>query len=77
MYPFSLQSGVMRRVSTTFHLPVVFDDITRQLANCSDNYKFFVCSYSLLQEFAVDSEVIVTSHFEIVQKVARLVYRSR
>ena len=29
--------GVMLRVSTTLHLPVAHD-ITRQLANCDENY---------------------------------------
>ena len=44
------------------------NDITRQLANCDENYKFSVYPYSVLQEFAVDSEVIVASHPEIVRE---------
>ena len=58
MYPiylfFSLLE-VMCRVPTTLHLPVAYD-ITRQLANCDEKYKFSVYPYSILQ----DSEVIVS-----------------
>ena len=64
MYFLSLPSGVMSTVSIALHLYVAFD-ITRQLANCNNNYKFSACPYSVLQEFAVDSEVIVTSHSEM------------
>jgi len=32
------------------------------------NYKFSIYSYNMLQEFAVDNEVIVTSHSQIVRK---------
>ena len=39
-----------------------------QLANCGENYKFSVYPYSILQEFTVNTEVIVTSHPEIVRK---------
>jgi len=73
----SLSSGVMLRKFTTLHLHVAFDNITRQLANCNDNYNFYVCPYSVLQEFAIDSEVIVTSYSEMQKKVARLVYRTQ
>jgi len=45
-----------------------FDTPTRQLANCDENYKFSVYPYNMLQEFAVDSEVIVTSHPKVVRK---------
>ena len=58
----------MRRVPVVVHLHVAHDDITRQLVNCDENFKFFVYPYSMLQEFAVDSEMIVTSHPEIVRK---------
>ena len=62
--------GVMSRVLIALHLPIAHDDdITRQLANCDEKYKFFVYPYSILQEFTVDSEVIVTSHFEITRKL--------
>ena len=55
-------------VPTALHLLIAQeDDITRQLANCG-NYKFSVYPYSILQEFADDSEVLVTSHPEIVKK---------
>jgi len=61
--------GVMLRVPTALHLPVTHDDdITRQLANCDENYNFSVHPYSMLQKFAVDSEMIVMSHSEIVRK---------
>ena len=43
MYPFSLPSGVMLRIFIALHLPVAFDDVTKHLANCNDNYKFFAC----------------------------------
>jgi len=55
-------------VPTALHLLVAYDDITRQLANCDENYNFSVYPYSMLQEFVVDSEVIITSHPEIVRK---------
>jgi len=50
----------MLRVSTALHLPVAYD-----LANDNDNYNFFSCPYSILQEFTVENEVTVTSHPEI------------
>jgi len=69
IYLFFSSLEVMPRVSTTLHLPIANDDdITKQLANCDENYKFYVYLYSMLQEFAVESEVIVTSHSEIVRK---------
>ena len=39
------------------------------LDSCNDNYKFSVCPYNVLQEFAVDNEVIMMSHSEIVRKL--------
>ena len=53
---------------TAFHLFVAHDDISRQLTNCDENYKFTVYPYSMLQKFVVDSEVFVTSHREVVRK---------
>jgi len=53
---------VMPRVYIVLHLPVAYDDITGQLANDSDNYKFSACSNSVLQEFAVETEVMIISH---------------
>ena len=38
--------GVMSRVPIALHLLVVHDDITRQLANCYENYKFSIYLYS-------------------------------
>ena len=39
------------------------------MTNDNNKYKFFACPYSVLQEFAVDSEVIITSQSEIVRKL--------
>jgi len=56
-------------VPTALHLHVTHgDDITRQLANYDENYKLSVYPYTMLLEFAVDNEVIVTSHHEVVRK---------
>jgi len=41
------------------------DSLTRYIAIYNDNYKFSACLYSILQEFAVENEVNVTSHPEI------------
>ena len=41
IYLLFLLLGVMSRVSTALHLHVAHDDITKQLANCDENYKFF------------------------------------
>ena len=59
---------VMPRVHTTLHFSVAHDeDIIRQLANCDENYKFFVYPYSMLHKFVIVSEVIVTNYSEIVR----------
>jgi len=51
-------------------VPVAHDDITRQLANNNDNYKFFACPYSVLQQdFVVEIEVMCTSHPEVVREI--------
>jgi len=63
--PFFASLEVMSRVSIALHLPVAYNDITRQLANNNVNYKFSACPYSILREFAVENEVTVTSHPEI------------
>ena len=69
--------GVILRVSTALHLPVVYiDDIIRSIAIYNDTYKFAAFSYSILQEFTVDNKVMITSHPEAVE-VARLVCRFR
>ena len=60
----------MLRVPTVLHFPVAhIDDITSPIAICNDAYKFVANLYSILQEFAVDSKVMVTSHPEIVRKL--------
>ena len=62
--------GVMSRVSTPLYLHVAHDDsLSRQIAICNDNYKFVAYPYSILQEFAADNKVIVTSHSETVRKL--------
>jgi len=59
----------MSRVPTTLHLHAAHDDdITRQLTNYDEKYKFSIYQYGMLQKFLVDSEVIVTSHPKIVRK---------
>jgi len=55
-----LSLEIMLRVPTALRLSVA-DDITRQSANYDGNYNFFVYPYSILQEFEVDREVIMTS----------------
>ena len=39
---------VMPRMSIALHLHGAYDDITRQLKNDNDKYKFSACSYSIL-----------------------------
>jgi len=41
IYLFFPSLGVISRVLTALHLHVAHDDITKQLANCDENYKFF------------------------------------
>jgi len=61
---------VMLRVSTVLHLLIARDDnITRHIAVYNDNYKFTAYSYSILQKFTIDNNVIVTSHSETVRKL--------
>ena len=51
-------------------LPIVhIDDITRPIAICNDTYKFITFPYNILQEFAVENKVMVTSHPEVVRKL--------
>jgi len=59
----------MPRVSTTLYLSVVYDDTTRQLANYNGNYNFSACPSNILHDFAVDGEVTVTSHLEIMTEL--------
>ena len=64
---------VIPRVSTPLHLHIAHDDnLTRQIAICNDNYKFATYPYNILQEFAVDNRVIVTSHSETMKKLHAL-----
>ena len=39
------------------------------IAICNDTYKFVAYPYSILQKFAVDNKVMVTSHLEAVRKL--------
>ena len=61
--------GVMLRMFTALYLSVAHDNLTKQIAICNGNYKFAAYSYSILQEFAIDNKVIVTSHYETVKKL--------
>jgi len=61
--------GIMPRVFIASHFPVAHDNLTRQIAICNDKYKFVAYSYSILQEFAVDNKMVVTSHSETVRKL--------
>jgi len=47
-------------------LPVAHDETPKQIATCSDNYKFAAFAHSILQEFAVVNEVTCMFHYEIV-----------
>ena len=61
---------VMPRILIVLHLPVAhIDDITRSIAICNDAYKFAANSYNILQEFAVDNKVMITSHPEVARKL--------
>ena len=51
------------------HFSVVHDDITRQLVNNNDKYKFYACLYSVSRDFAFEIEAMVTSHSEIVREI--------
>ena len=69
IYPIFSSLCVIPRVLTALHLLIAHDDdITRQLVNCDDKYKFSVYPYSMLQKFAIDSELIIMSHLGIVRK---------
>jgi len=57
------------RVFIALHLPVAYADITRQLADDNNNYKFSACPYSILQEFAVENEGEITSHSKIEREL--------
>jgi len=49
IYLIFLSLGVMPRVFTMLHLPIAHDDdITRQLANCDETYKFSIYPYIML-----------------------------
>jgi len=65
-----LSLGVMPNELTTSHLFVAhINDISRPIAICNDTYKFDAHPFSISQEFAVDSKVMVTSHLEAVRKL--------
>ena len=62
--------GVLLRMPTALHLPVVHNDnITRLKEIYNDTDKLVAYSYSILQKFAVDNKVVVTSHPEAVRKL--------
>jgi len=65
-----LSLGVMSRIPTALHLPVMhIDDITRPIAICNDTYKFASNLYSILREFVIDNKVMATSHLKAVRKL--------
>jgi len=60
----------MPGVPTALHLLVAYiDDITMPIAIYNDTYKYAAYSYSILQEFTVDSKVMVLSHPEAARKL--------
>jgi len=62
--------GVMLRVHTALHLPIAhIDNIIRLIAIYNDIYKFAAYPHNILQEFAVDSKLMVLSHPEVVRKL--------
>ena len=50
--------------SDALHLSITHDEISRQIANCNNGYKFVAYSHNILQEFVVDNEVVVMIHFQ-------------
>jgi len=61
---------VTPRVPTVLNLPVAYiDDISRSIGICNDTYKFAAYPYSILNEFVIDSKVMVSSHLEAVRKL--------
>jgi len=50
--------------SDTLHLPVAHYEMSREIAICNDDYKFTTYPHSILHEFVIDDEVMVTNHFE-------------
>jgi len=68
-YILFLSLGIVPRVPTALHLSVaLIDNITRPITIFNDTYKFVAYPYSIWQKFAVDNEVMVTSHPETVRK---------
>ena len=60
----------MPGVPTALHLLVAYiDDISRSIGICNDTYKFAAYPYSILNEFVIDSKVMVSSHLEAVRKL--------
>ena len=60
----------MPRMPTALYLVIAhIDDITWLIVICNDAYKFIAYPYSILQDFAVNNKVIVTSHPEAVIKL--------
>jgi len=62
--------GVMSSAYTALHLHVAcIDDIIRPVAIYNDTYKFAAYLYSILQEFTIDSKMMVPNHPEAVRKL--------
>ena len=44
-------------------MSITYDEIPRLIAICNDGYKFVVYPHSILQEFAVENEMMVIVYF--------------
>jgi len=64
LFPPSLR--VILRESIALHLRVANDETLRQIAICSDDYKFVAFSHNILHEFTLINEVTCMFHPEIV-----------
>ena len=50
--------------SDALYLPVAHDEMSRQIVICNDDYKFTTYPHSILHDFVIDDEVMVTNYFE-------------
>ena len=63
--------------SDALHLPIAYD-IPRKIAICNEHYNFVAYPQSILQEFAVNNDVMVTIHFErFPSKIERTLHARR
>jgi len=66
IYLFFLSLRVRPSKFDALHVPVMHDEISRQIAICNDDYKFVTYPHSILHEFAVNNKVMIAIHFEWV-----------